>query len=293
VPPDRQIGREGDIARLAQQLANGEHTVLSDRRRAGKTTVALGALDALATRGYRIVALDLSEAIDDGPGLAEMIVGQIAVQETHSGEAAGSHRLWDVLRPPGGLSGTLADAVDNLVRVMRTSQSAGSYLTWALDLAIDSGKERDGTVIYLDEIQMLESWADHDAVATELRGRLRQPDGNLTFLFAGSEPTLVESLFADRGLLEFDAVRFPLSPIDAQPWREGLRKAFHELGLEITIPAVDLILRSTDGEPHRTMLAANRTAEAAEFAELAEADEFVAEQGVVAARADRLWNAGH
>lgn len=100
---------------------------------------------------------------------------------------------------------------------------------------------------------------------------------------------MLRTLFEDGGLLEYDAHDFELSPIDPQPWREGLRRAFRELGSEITTRAVDVILEATGGQPHRTMLAANRAHEQATFAEQAVVDDAVAKAGVRAARNSRLW----
>ena len=232
---------------------------------------------------------------DEGGGsaLAEVMVSQVALQRVRgrSDDELG-YALWDLLRPSAGLSGDDAQAVDDELAAMRASGPAGAHLTWAFDDVIAAGREGMGAVVFLDEVQALDYWRDQDAVATEIGGRLRQPDPQVTLLFAGSEPSLVASLFAKGGLLEFDAVDFHLSPIDPQPWREGLRRAFRELGLDITDDAVDHILRATGGEPHRTMLVANRTAEAAQFAEVEVVGEVLAEDGLEAARKTRLWAAG-
>jgi hypothetical protein len=288
----RQIGREGDIVRLAYQVRAGEHTVLADRRRTGKTTVALGALDLLANDGWVIVAIELSDLIASCTTLAEAIAAQVAVQERRP-EASDDlgYELWERIQPSIGFGEEDMDAIDRALEVLRASGSGSAQLTWALDYAATAGRAGEGVAIFLDEIQRLEWWADHGEVAAELSGRMRQPDGEITFLFAGSEPSLVKSLFGKDGLLEHNALEFQLSPIDHQPWREGLRRAFKELGLTITDVAVDLILAASEGRPHRTMLAANRTAETTQFAELTEADTVAAEQGVVAARANRLWDA--
>lgn len=294
VPRQWQIGREGDIARLADQLRGGDHTVLADLRRTGKTTVALAALDLLASDGWIVAGLDLTESGEEGgPALAEVMVSQVALQRARGRIDTGlGYELWDLLRPSVGLSGDDAQAVDDELAAMRASGSAGAYLTWAFDDVIAAGREGKGAVVFLDEVQALDYWRDQDAVSAEIGGRLRQPDPQITLLFAGSEPSLVSSLFAKGGLLELDAVDFHLSPIDAQPWREGLRRAFRELGLNITDDAVDHILRATHGEPHRTMLVANRTAEVAQFAEVDVADEALADEGLEAARRMRLWTAG-
>ncbi|HEV7493182.1 hypothetical protein [Baekduia sp.] len=204
---------------MADQLRNGEHTVLADRRRTGKATVALGALDVLAGDGWTVVGLDLSEAGEGGPVLAEGLVAQVALQEARveRGEGFG-YEIWDLLRPAGGADERDADAIDDALTSLRASGSAGEQLTWALDFATSTVRGAAGTILFLDEIQRLEYWPDHDAVA--------------------------------------------------------------------------VILDASAGEPHRTMLAANRTAEMAQFADVDLADATTADAGVAAARDTRLWDAG-
>jgi DNA polymerase III delta prime subunit len=161
---------------------------------------------------------------------------------------------------------------------------------WAFEAAVRLAEERGGRVIiFIDEVQRLHGWADRDEVAADLLARMREPDTPVTFLFAGSEPSLVQTLFSEGGMLEFDAHDFPLSPIDPQPWLEGLRRAFRALGAEITTRAVDFIVDATGGRPHRTMLVANRAHEEAEFAEEAVVDEAVAVAAIKRAKASRLW----
>src|SRR5829696_4041827 len=78
VLPQWQIGREGDIARLTASLIQGDHVVLAEERRTGKTTVGLAALEDLAEDGNNvIVAVDLSRAIDTGKAFDDAIGVQV------------------------------------------------------------------------------------------------------------------------------------------------------------------------------------------------------------------------
>lgn len=291
-----QIGREGDIARLSGSLRAGDHTVLADLRRAGKTTVALGALDALAEDERSvIVAVDLSRAITNGAEFDDAIALQVAAQ--HSGVAKAARqvgslagKLWGMVRGAGVAQGDEADAIDAALRELRTATAADPEPGWAVDAAVKLAAERGGrATVFVDEAQLLHGWDDRAGVAAALLARMRQPEKPISFLYAGSEPTMLRTLFDEGGLLEYDALDFRLSPIDPQPWREGLRKAFRELGIDITTRAVDLILDATGGQPHRTMLAANRAHEQAVFAEQEIVDDAVADAGVRAARDSRLW----
>jgi hypothetical protein len=256
--------------------------------------VALAALEHLAEDERNvIVAVDLSRAIDDGPSLDEAMAVQVAAQRSaliRGARQAGNLalRLWNLVRGTGALEGDGGQTIDALVNELRAATDRGAG--WALEAAQRLAEEKGGrAIVFIDEAQELEGWADGDAVAAQLLARMREPEAPITFLFAGSEPSLIRTLFSKGGLLEFDAHDFGLSPIDPQPWREGLRRAFRALDAEITTRAVDLILESTDGQPHRTMLVANRAHEEAEFAREAVIDEVLAEVGIERARESRLW----
>jgi DNA polymerase III delta prime subunit len=296
VPREWQIGREGDIARLAKGLQQGDHTVLADMRRTGKTTVALGALDVLAEDECNaIIAVDLSRAIGDGAALDEAIALQVAAQQSGIAKTAmqaGSIavRLWNLVRGAGVADGEEGDVIDAAVKDLRAAAAGDRQLGWALDAAVELAAGRGGRAFaFIDEAQLLDGWQDRDETAAALLARMRQPETPLTFLYAGSEPSMLRTLFADGGLLEYDALDFRLSPIDPQPWLEGLRRAFRELGMDINTHAIDRILEVTGGQPHRTMLAANRAHEQAAFAEETVVDDAIAEAGLRAARESRLW----
>lgn len=295
VSSEWQIGREGDIARLGAALAQGDHTVLADERRTGKTTVALAALERLAQDETNvIVAVDLSRALNGAEALDEAVAVQVAAQRSvvaRSARQAGNLalRLWNLVRSAGYAEGEEGQAIDAVMQEMRAA-AEGVDRGWALEAAVELAEEHGGrAIVFVDEAQQLHGWNDREEVAAELLSRMREPATPVTFLFAGSEPSLVETLFARGGLLEFDSLDFPLSPIDPQPWREGLRRAFRALDAEITTRAVDVILEATDGHPHRTMLVANRAHEEAEFAHEAVVDEALAEVAVRTAKESRLW----
>lgn len=146
--------------------------------------------------------------------------------------------------------------------------------------------------MFFDEAQQLGVWPDGLELQQELRVRLRDPERQSTFLFAGSAQSMMETLFAADGLLEWDGQQFELSPVTDEPWREGLRRAFRELGTEITLRATEAILDGADGRPMRMMLIANRAHLLATLVEADTIDHELAAQAVREAQRDRLWSEG-
>ncbi len=138
------------------------------------------------------------------------------------------------------------------------AQGHGSHpVAEALAAVVHAGRDR-GAVIFLDEAEALHGQPE---AADALRAVMRASSRTLTLLFAGSEPSLMETLFASDGLLETNAQPFALEPVIApHAWMEGLRAHMREyLGVTIDRGAVHILLDASGGHPYRTMLAANRT----------------------------------
>jgi hypothetical protein len=190
-----QIGREGDIARLAASLLQGDHAVLADLRRTGKTTVALGALDALAEDARNIIiAVDLSRAINDGDAFDEAVALQVAAQRSGVEKAARQAgglaiKLWNMVRGTGVAQGEEADAIDAALRELTARAGGARTLGWAFDAAAELAADRGGrAIVFVDEAQLLDAWEDREPVAAVLLRRMREPEKPITFMFAGSEP---------------------------------------------------------------------------------------------------------
>lgn len=284
-----QIGREGTIARLVAELSEREHTVIAGTRRVGKSTVALAALERLTESGRVVCAIDcrLTPTAED---LALELDAQRlanAPELRQRARTAGGFalRLWRAVlasedRPDADEQ--FAEAVVAQMTQARSSQSVGQ----ALD-AVERAGRTDGSVVFFDEASALH--AQPDAVRA-IRAALESPGRALTFLFAGSEQSLMDSLFEASGLLEVHGQPFALDEIPHHMWMEGLRTHLSQyLDVTISRDAVDIILEASGGHPFRTMLTANRAhAYARELAEH-HIDDAVAFEAVRRARHDRRW----
>jgi hypothetical protein len=145
-------------------------------------------------------------------------------------------------------------------------------------------------IVFVDEIQAISTWADSEALQALLRQRLRRSGGTVGYLFAGSEPTAVETLFHRGGALDFHGIEHRLEPITGPAWFEGLRRAFALLGSAIDDPAIDMILEASENHPLRTMLAAREThARAETVVPSGHANLAIATLAVAAAKRQRLW----
>lgn len=294
-----QIGRTADIERLRNELGeHGEDIVLVDVRRTGKTTVALGALELLSAGGHVVLSVD---AFDNAPAtvdLAHRLAEQLAAHE--SGLIAAAQTSGQMLRTlyehGRGAIGLIDDpalrgALDAMLPATLRERPGIEQLAHVLDRAEAVADARGSrAVVFVDEVQAIGAWPDTRELQGLLSQRLRRPGGRVSYLFAGSEPTAVETLFRRGGALDFQGIEHHLEPIGAPAWFEGLRRAFSLLGTKIEEGAIDAILDASGNDPLRTMLAARETHARTETAvSLGHATRAVAMLAIDSAKRQRLW----
>jgi len=303
VTPEHQVGRLGDIERVAEALRGGDHIVLSDVRRAGKSTVALGALDLLGDDEPTpvIIALDLHERISSSQQLATEIARQVALQRSRTAVAGFrirrlAFRLWDRTRDisiPGVTDQEDALIAKGIVELISPDRDDVGNVAAALQgverLAADRATH---AFVFIDEAQELAGWPDAIPLQSELKTRLRTVGRRTTFLFAGSHPSMMARMFAQGGLLEYDGQHLKLSPLLEDLARDDLRRSFRELELDVASRALDNFLIAAEGRPVRLMIAANKASRLAVETGQTLIDAALAAQAIAEARDDRFWNQG-
>ncbi|MGH2904661.1 MAG: hypothetical protein ACRDK7_13920 [Solirubrobacteraceae bacterium] len=263
-----QIGRTRDIEEVRLAVGNGEHIVLIDVRRTGKSTVALGAMEQLAHAGHLVFVLDAREGIPDSAELARRLRHQLCAYRTAKGKlfSGASHAvrmLYEI--GMGGTSliedTTIRAAVAGALTALAPRQQSGAEELAAALREIGTEARRLGcsSSVLIDEVQAIASLSDGMAVQGLLRDRLAARDNQPTFVFAGSEPTAMNTLFADGGMLHFHGIAHHLHAIKPADWEAGLARAFGALGCTIGEDAIRELLQESDGMPHRTMLIARET----------------------------------
>lgn len=295
-----QIGRQRDIEMVRKGVGHGEDIVLVDLRRTGKTTVALCALELVAAGRNLVFSIDLAEGAPSSVDVAERLAVQLTGHRQGRAtavEGARSALAWLHERGRGALALLDDDvqlALEVLLDAIRQDRPDGAAQIEAILDEIDNlAAERDCfAVVFLDEIQAISDLPDGEAVQAELKARLRRSNTRTRFLFAGSEPSVVERLFRRGGVLDFQGIEHPLSPISTPAWQEGLHHAFGLLRCKVEERAIEEILEASAGHPLRTMLAARETHALAEM----ETGPPVVTYGVAVAGVDRarrmnLWKA--
>jgi hypothetical protein len=132
------------------------------------------------------------------------------------------------------------------------NQDPGAVLHTVLDLP----RQVDQPVlIVLDEFQALhEAWPQGEGV---LRGHVQQQLGRASYIFAGSQPHLLEAAFADSGRAFYNQVlRVPLGRLEGPALAAAFTDRFEQTDRGAGV-ALSPLLALADGHPQRAMFLAH------------------------------------
>jgi hypothetical protein len=256
LPPDQLIDRRRELDQLLGLVRGGQSVRLAAPRRLGKTTL-LGALADVAWNAHGMIPtlVDLSRvtSLDD------------AVLRLEGAYERGLDRgrlraVWRSVRRRG--SGGAQVGVPGLASMSGAlAPSATSGALARLHAVLDLPRrvhERTGQrcLVVLDEFQDLLTVGDElDGL---LRSHLQHHAGIASYVFAGSQPSLMRSLFGDRRRPLFEQARaVALGPLDPVELAEWLDARFAACGAETARELVDAVVTVTAAHPQRAMLLAH------------------------------------
>jgi len=266
IDEEHQIGRERTIASLEGRLRDRGDALLLHERRFGKTSVALAAIRrVLRSDPTALVAYaDLTAAgLNSGEALASALLNRL---EDHRG------RILRRLQASLGQSGdTLDDAAsvaraadhagvehaDELVAVLsllaglaRASSTAPPTLDDVLSALMSTAEETGRLVIlFIDEAQEIARWSDSDDVQRALAYFMRHRQGMVAVVFAGSDRSATEALFADGMPMHWTFDPFEIPEIEREDWHPGLVDRFALDRKGIAAAEIDKILNYSDRHP--------------------------------------------
>jgi hypothetical protein len=251
VLPDRLIDRRAELEVLQRAAANRIAIRLVAPRRYGKTSLLDAHVAAMRAVGHRALRVDLSRV-----GTVADVAARVAVAYgALPGDPGRTVRRWasrlGVELGVGAAKLTLGPAARAMV-----ADDARAALIDLLDIpARLHAADGDLTVVCLDEFQDL--LVADDGLDGLVRSVIQHHGDGVAYVYAGSQPSMMRALFADRERPFYGQAR-PLS-LPTLPSAEAasdLAAIFAAAGLEPG-DAVDRILTFTGGHPQRTMLLAH------------------------------------
>lgn len=249
LPPHQLVDREPETAQLLSLAEGGHNTRLQAPRRYGKTTL-LGAVRSEAERvGMHTVYVDLYRAVTLGEVSRRIEEAYLSALGGPARRAVSAvTRRWSarVVVAPGGVGAEIEP-------VRRREQQRLSDM---LDLPTKVfGRSGARTLVIFDEFQdLLRIDSDVDGL---LRSKIQFHRDEASYIFAGSEPGMLNALFADRKRPLFDQARpIALEPLRDADLLEFIGGRFEDAGRDAG-EGLDALLDLVRGHPQRAMLCAH------------------------------------
>jgi hypothetical protein len=266
IPEEMQIGRTATIDTLEGVVLGGTSVLLLERRRIGKSSVALAVVSRVrsaAEQGALALHVDLRYGTRDSVAVARELLSQARSQGADRRVAllhqrGKLSRLGEGLRDGIAEAGKLFDAPNEAQVASRVANAlagaAGAAIGDALT-ALDAYGRVHGrrVVIFIDEVQELAKWTDAADVQRAIAGVEARAGCQVSFIFAGSEASSIDTLFTQSRELDFVGQRLELPRIPLEEWQRGLPPRFAEAGLVIASAQIAQIDLETDGHPLKTM----------------------------------------
>jgi uncharacterized protein len=251
VPAPLLIDRLDELDALQRAAADGVALRLAAPRRYGKTSLLDAHIASMRDAGHRAVRVDLSKVatIVDVAGrfaraYAELPAGRERVVERLLARVG-------VTIGPGGVSLRVAGSPSP-----PRTEHARDLLAELLDtprLLHEAGGEL--TVVCLDEFQdLLTADAKLDGL---VRSVIQHHRAGVAYVYAGSAPSLMRALFADRERPLFGQARpLELPPLPAEAAVADIARLANGEGVALDPAALRRIVDLAAGHPQRTMLLA-------------------------------------
>lgn len=250
VPPAELIDREAELGKLLELAEGGHNTRLQAPRRYGKTSLVLKLRDQAGMAGFRTVYVDFLLATTPTEVARRIEEAYVPVLQGPLGQMfSRMRRSWRgrLKASPAGFGGELEYAGGSDVM---------QRLADLLDLpkkVLEATGER--TIVVFDEFQdFLRAEGELDGL---LRSKIQHHGDAASYIFSGSEQTLLEEYFNSRKRPLFDQARpiylEPLNDVDLGDYiTSRFGKAKKDPG-----EALDLLLDLARGHPQRAMLLAH------------------------------------
>ncbi len=251
VRPERLLGRRAELGALQRAAGDRVALRLAAPRRFGKTSLLDAHVAAMRETGHRAIRVDFSKVAT----VADAAARVAAAYAQLPADAARRASRWSTRLGVGGSLAGLSLSVQPAT-ARPGADEARTALLELLDVPAALHAEDGGlTVICLDEFQDL--LVADDGLDGLVRSVIQHHGDAAAYVFAGSQPSLMRSLFTDQERPFYGQAR-PLE-LPALPRDETTVEIESALLADgLTVPAdLDLLVAFTHGHPQRTMLLAH------------------------------------
>lgn len=253
IPSEDVIGRRGFLDQLAERLYYGDSVMLAGPRRIGKTSAAYEVLRMLERRECYTLRVDLLHVVS-----IENFALQVLKQASTLRSSIVQATLHSIKEFQGWFQKTeWSVEISDIKWGAKFSSNESIDPLMALEEAfelVERMAKKDGKrlVFLLDEFQEVDRIGG-EALLNALRTVFQQQE-NTTYLFLGSEPSMMRTIFADRRRAIYSfATILHLPEITEEEWREYANRKLKHLGMSIEDSALQVILNGAGRHPHGVM----------------------------------------
>lgn len=243
LPPGDVVGRDQELAALRDRAAHGRFVLLHAPRRYGKTSLVNRlAHEASQDRDLAVVTVDLEGVLTIDDIARRFQYAYRRLPRTAFGKAVGT-----ALSALGAAGVVLSRG--GVTLTPRPADEAAPLLEHLLTLPYESAaKVGTRVLVVLDEFQAIAQVANADAV---LRSQIQHQRDRVSYLFAGSEQSLLRTIFADRARPLFgQAEQVGLGPLPGEVAAELVATKFDQTERDAGSALAPLVATAA-GHPQR------------------------------------------
>jgi len=260
VPSGAFVDRDVELDRLVSDLGNGQKVFLISPRRYGKSSLIRQALDSLRRRGALTIDLTVSSYssyLAFLEGYARAIASVESKWErarTWLTEAIVSTRPEIRYEPKESGLGRFSVAFPQVTTARDLNRVANEVFTLPGKLA---GERKRTVVVALDEFQAIDSF-DGGSVEHAIRAAA-QHQRQVGYVFAGSEPSLMEKMIGPRRPFYKAGPVMRLQKISPTIFRDFIERRFTRSGVKPEPDVADAILDLAGNLPYDVQRLAHET----------------------------------
>lgn len=252
VPPEDLIGRDDVLATIHDRAAHGRFMLLAAPRRFGKTSVVHRLVaDGTVTGDLHVVPVDLLgvQSVADVTRRFARALRDLPLHGALHGALAA------LVRHAPDLAATIGWGAVTISARQSAVPPPEATLEALLDLPAKAAERLQATVlVVLDEFQDIDQVAGAD---TTIRAVI-QHQKHVSYLFSGSEPSIMEAIFADRRrALYSQAERIALGPLPDPDLGAFIEDRFAATRRRIDPDTIAAYLGFVVGHPQRAMFVAH------------------------------------
>lgn len=241
------VDRASELDAVARDMRDRQKLFLLSPRRFGKSSLVAVAFERLKNEEFRTAIIPVSDYASYRQFLERFADRVVRAAGPWRQVKDWAGRFIRQVRPEAALDVATGEVRFSLGKGMDADPAPVASEVFALpgELAAKGGFRM---AICLDEFQQIRSF-DGESIENALRNAV-QVQRSVGYVFAGSQPSLMEEMLTSRRPFHKAGPRLFLDKIPPQPWEEFIARQFERRGRVITADALRELLRITDLIPY-------------------------------------------